>query len=235
MRPITIDDVRHSSALLISVVNATADDVFQRPSLLPDWTVAHVLSHVALNAEAFVHVATALRAGRPGYMYPGGFEGRAQAIEDGARRSAGDVRAHLAAACDAFAEAWAEPVSGPGFATAVGQPLVPARAVPSRRLREVEVHGIDCGLDGLTHRDWSDAYVEFDLADQWPTVTLRTDDSINVIDDSGTRWTANAPADAATSAVRVGRRDLLAWTLDRTSVPGLPTLLPWGNRSNWKP
>jgi maleylpyruvate isomerase len=231
MRQITIDDVRHSSDQLIRVVNATADDVLQRPSLLPDWTVAHVLSHVALNAEAFVHVAAELRAGRPGYMYPGGFEGRAQAIEDGARRPASEIRAHLAAACNAFAEAWTESVPDEGFASFFGQPLIPALDVISRRLREVEVHGIDCGLDRHTFRDWSDAYIEFDLADQWPTVPLRTDEAVSVIDELGTSWTANA----ATTATPADRRDLLAWTLDRAMVPGLPTLLPWGNRSNWKP
>ncbi len=108
---------------------------------------------------------------------------------------------------------------------------MPVADALSRRLREVEVHGVDCGVDGHTFRDWSYAYVEFDLTDQWPTVAHRTDETVSVIDEVGTAWIANAE----TAAARVDRADLLAWTLDRASVPGLPTLLPWGDRSNWKP
>ena len=102
-----------------------------------------------------------------------------------------------------------------------------------RRLREVEVHGTDTGLDALAPASWSDAYVDAELSQQWATVARRTTDAVGIIDELGARWTANASGDRF---VELDRRTLLAWVLDRATPPaprGLPQLLSWGDPSSW--
>ena len=62
------------------------DDAFAKPSGLPDWTRAHVLTHVARNADAMVNLLTWARTGVPTPAY---------ASRDAARRGHRDgCRAH---------------------------------------------------------------------------------------------------------------------------------------------
>lgn len=58
---------RRLEATVASVDDATA----RRPSLLPGWTVGHVLTHVARNAESHVRMLEAALAGQAVEQYPG--------------------------------------------------------------------------------------------------------------------------------------------------------------------
>jgi len=52
--PQMLTDVRASTAdMLTDLVSLTEQDV-RRPSLLPSWSVGHVLSHLARNADAMI-------------------------------------------------------------------------------------------------------------------------------------------------------------------------------------
>lgn len=227
-----VDAVLEATDRLVAAAERLDDAGVRRPSRLPDWSVGHVLSHVALNAEAFVLVANELRAGRPALMYPEGVEGRNRAIEAAAGRPAAVIAAHLRASAAAFDEAWRTPPPDGIAATAAGFPEFAAATVPLRRCREVEVHGVDSGLAGFTPAAWSEAYVVEDLPTQWPTVPLRTDAAVHAVDETGAAWVAGSGA----SPVRTDRRTLLAWLLDRapTPVPSLPELAPWGDQSRWR-
>ena len=55
------------------------------PSLLPEWTRGHVLTHIARNADSFVRVLEAARRGEVVTQYEGGVAGRNADIEAGAR------------------------------------------------------------------------------------------------------------------------------------------------------
>jgi maleylpyruvate isomerase len=194
-------------ARLLETVGALDDATVHRPSLLPGWTVGHVLSHIARNAESHCLMLDALRAGRPAVQYPGGAEQRAADIEAGSDRSAAalvtDVRETTEAVDEAFASLpdalWDEPVS-----TGAG----PAKAwdLPFRRWRETEVHHADLGL-AFTFEDWSSGYVREDLR--------RREMS----------WRASSGpfgAGLPEAALRLPPNRRLAWLLGRLDVPGLP-------------
>ena len=147
------------------------------PSLLPGWTVGHVLTHVARNADAYVNLLTWARTGveTPAYRAPGVREAD---IEAGAgrplREHLEDIRASHERFADAGAampaEAWAQVLPPTGQSAAV---------VPWARLREVSVHHVDLGA-GHTPADWSDAFalrllreIVTGAGDDWPAMQLR--------------------------------------------------------------
>lgn len=227
---VRVVDAERATARLVGVLREGGADL-ARPSRLPGWTVGHVVAHVALNAEAFVRVAADRRTGRLGVMYPHGVAGRTADIEALAGCPAPVVVDRLDAASTAFAAAWRDPVPDGSCCTTEGLPEFAASTVLLRRLREVEVHSVDTGLEVLTIDGWSDAYVDVDLPNQWPTVALRTTAPVAVVDERGTQWSMASPSTRPT--LTVSRRRLLGWLLDRAFVPGLPALAPWGDQSRW--
>ena len=119
-----------------------------RPSLLPDWTVGHVLTHIARNADANRNLVRWAATGVVTPMYPGGT--RNADIAAGAGRSAAELVADVRSTAQALAadiaalpaEGWTVLVD-----TGRGGP-VGADVVLSQRLAEVELHHHDLGLDG---------------------------------------------------------------------------------------
>lgn len=161
-----LDDVRAAHARLLALVGALTDGEARRPSLLPGWTIGHVLTHLARNADSFTWLAEGAEAGEVRVQYPGGPEQRTADIEAGAGRPAAELVEDLRSACArleaalAAATAWDAPVR-----TTAAE--VPLHELPFRRLREVEIHTSDLDL-GHTWHDWSDAYVEAELAGLGP-------------------------------------------------------------------
>ncbi len=117
------------------------------PSLLPDWTVGHVLTHIARNADANRNLLRWAATGVVTPMYPGGT--RNADIAAGAGRTAVELVADVRETAAALAaDITALPV---GAWTAVidtgrGGPVA-ADVVLSQRLAEVELHHHDLGLD----------------------------------------------------------------------------------------
>jgi maleylpyruvate isomerase len=123
------------------------------PSHLPGWTRAHVIAHVARNADALVNLLTWARTGVEKPMYASAGQ-RAAEIEADARRTEHEITEDLRAADARFATAadglpahcWNVMVR-----TARGR-MVPASEVPWMRACEVWVHAIDLNA-GLTFAD----------------------------------------------------------------------------------
>ncbi len=156
-RPTTeIDGCRAAHGQLADSLNAITERSARRPSLLPDWSIAHVLSHLTNNADAMTRRIEAALDGRTVDQYPGGAAGRAHAIDRGAQRSAADLVQQTrdsASRLDSLFgsvpdEGWARPVR-----TVAGTEH-PLGLLPFRRWREVEVHHADLGL-AFTPADWS--------------------------------------------------------------------------------
>ena len=211
--------------LSASLVGLT-DDQARQPSLLPDWTVGHVLAHIALNAEAFVNVAMDLAAGRFGVMYPGGFAGRNGDIEKYSHGSAEELRAHIERACQEFETVWPTLTGAMRqgeFGIAVGNPAGTAIDVPLRRLREVEVHHADMGLPTFSYEDWSDGYVDLDLPVQLAGVDERLGRSVSFVDETGNMHLCGEVA-IEREPIATTRRALLAWALNRARPPELPSI-----------
>lgn len=135
-----------------------SDDAVRTPSLLPGWTVGHVLTHLARNADALRRLLEHALHGRQVEMYEGGRPARNAAIEAGATRDGADILADLATASAALEGAW----------RALGDddppPGLGVDDVGLRRWREVEVHHADLGaVGGRSYDDWSAEYLRLDL------------------------------------------------------------------------
>jgi maleylpyruvate isomerase len=152
--------------VMLTDVDAATDDLLRtvadldpaavgHPSRLPGWTVGHVLTHVARNADALTNLLTWARTGveTPPYASP---EAREAGIREGAGRPLREQLEDIRAAHERFADAGA---AMPAEAWAFRLPWLgqSAAAVPWTRLREVTVHHTDLGL-GHTPADWSDAF-----------------------------------------------------------------------------
>jgi maleylpyruvate isomerase len=129
-------------------------------SLLPGWTVGHVLTHLARNADSVTRVLEASERGDVVERYPGGC--RDADIEAGHARPAAQQVADVRESIDRLEVAltvhtrWdGQSIEANGHVMAVGD-LVLAR------WREVEVHRADLGL-GYGPADWPAAYVRSDL------------------------------------------------------------------------
>lgn len=182
------------------------DEVVRGPSSLPNWTVGHVLAHLARNADALADMIAAADRGEVAHQYPGGREQRNGDIERDAGRSAAvqvdDVRRSIwrleAAWNRASSRAW----------TGIGRTLagdVPIAQLPQRRWREVEIHHVDLGL-GHTPADWSDEFVRRELARQTGT------------------WKSRRPmglTDLPPAVLALAPRERLAWLFGRRTVEGV--------------
>lgn len=155
-----LERVQAAHRRLLHALESLDDGDVRRPSLLPGWTVGHVLSHLARNADSHVLRADAAQTGEMVDQYPGGYDARNAAIESGARRSAqeltDDVRRSASAAEDAWrnlpVEAWTQRSRD---ANGRARPLF---ELPSRRWQEIEVHLVDLDI-GMSWKGWSSDFV----------------------------------------------------------------------------
>ena len=148
--------------LLTTLANID-DSVPGRPSRLPGWSVGHLLTHVARNADGHaLRLEGALRDEEVP-RYPGGPEQRDREIEEGAGRPAKELVQDVAESAERLAETWSrsEQAGWPNSRWLAGDRW-PTSGSPLRRLREVEVHHVDLGL-GYEATDWPDEYVGWEL------------------------------------------------------------------------
>ena len=202
--------VETSHARLRETLAGLTDTDARRPSLLPGWTVGHVLTHLARNADSHVRMLEAAASGHVGDQYPGGDEQRSADIDRGAGRPAGELVEDVIASAARLEEAWGatpEEVRRTGTGRVVSG-IWPLADLPFRRWREVEIHHVDLGL-GYGVADWSDDYVEAELARGLPALGDRLPPGVTV--DVGS----------------LDRRRLLAWIVGRSADPVLPRLTPW--------
>lgn len=190
---VEIEGCRVSHARLAATIERLTDEVALQSSLLPGWSVGHVLTHLARNADAMSSRIEAATRGEIIDQYAGGAEGRALEIEAGAGRPAKALILDVVGSSQrlnvTFAslpdDCWNRPVRS------VNGDEHPVALLPLRRWREVEVHLVDLGL-GLTPSDWPTELVD------------------RVV-----------PRLVADLAARSDLRSLMAWTLGRGPAPTL--------------
>lgn len=143
-----LSDVRAVTEILGRAVGELNDVRMRRPSLLPGWTRAHVITHIARNADGFVNLLTWARTGVEHPMYPSTADRDAD-IEEGADRLAQVVHEDLRAAADRFAAAAERLSDSQWLATVAGRAsmVFPAANIPSMRLFELWVHLVDLDVD----------------------------------------------------------------------------------------
>jgi maleylpyruvate isomerase len=196
---------------LLATIAPLDDATMARPSLLAGWTVAHLLTHLARNADSHVRRTTGAIAGVVVDQYAGGLAERAADIEAGSGRSAAAVRDDVGTSSARLLQAWSD-VPDDAWAKLTRDASGRERRLdelPARRWLEVEVHLIDLGC-GPTHRDWSDAFVSVNLAD------MRADAVVRL-----------SVGNELPAPGRVDTRDELAWLFGRLERDDLPVLGPW--------
>jgi maleylpyruvate isomerase len=203
---------RVAQRALLATVDGLDDATLRQPSALPGWTVAHVLAHVARNADSHVRRFEGCVRDEVVDQYPGGYEGRTAEIDASAQQPAAQLRDDVRAACAAFEamcetmpdDAWPRPTRD------VGGRERPAYALVPRRWQEVEVHHVDLGLD-YRAADWPDAFVADCLPRMLAGVAGRLPTGASVPTFDG-----------------IDERIVLAWLFDRADIPGMPELTPIG-------
>src|SRR4051794_2658142 len=152
---VLLTDVDRATENLLRTAADFDPAVVPAPSLLPGWTVGHVLTHVARNADAYTNLLTWARTGveTPAYASAAA---RVEGIDAGAGRPLAEQIADLREAHERFADA-AAAMPAEAWIYFLPSTGASAAAVPWARLREVEVHHVDLGA-GYTPEDWSDAF-----------------------------------------------------------------------------
>jgi maleylpyruvate isomerase len=174
--------------------------------VLPGWTVGHVATHIARNAEGHIRMLAAAARGEVAAMYPGGREQRTSDIEAGSRRSAAELIADVTATANELAATWASmPVEAwSGRGDLVGGEVV-VSDLPFIRWREVAVHHSDLAI-GFTWSDWDPEYVRVELVR------------------STMLWASRKPmgmTDLPPQALSVPPHHRAAWLLGRAEIEGL--------------
>ena len=203
----------------LGALSDLTDEDMRAPSLLAGWTRGHVVTHLARNADAFCNLLHWAESGQEHYMYESQ-DRRDADIEDGAGRSAHDLRVDASASAGRFVQAINEldvrhedrQVSrSPGAAT------FPAREIASLRLVEVEVHHADLGI-GYSPADWSPEFCNLLLTQ---VADDRADGPAMVLEatDTGGLWKYGVQGQGPTIQGRAC--DLAWWVLGRGDGAGL--------------
>lgn len=245
-----IEQVNEATGRLLAGFDGLSEDAAAAPSLCPGWTVGHVLTHIARNADGLRRGAEGARRGEAVPMYDSA-EARDQDIEAGAGRPVTELVADVISSAAALSDAWSamRPADWDREMLHHRFGTLPLSDTPMMRLREVEIHHVDLG--GRFRPDgWPDSFVAgiLSAADDLPA---RLPDGLALqvrVTDTGQHWstaaagTADAGADAggagasrsvvvagpswAIAAWLAGRPDPVA---DALTVTGgeLPLLNPW--------
>ena len=194
-------------AALLGTVADITDQQLRAASLLPDWSVAHVLAHLARNADSHTRLLLGAVRGEVLDQYIGGVEGRAADITASAEQPGADLLADLRRSIEDLHQAWltAATTEWAGQARLTTGQIVQNAELPLRRWREAVVHHHDLGL-GYSWENWPADYVRVDLR----VFTMQ--------------WASRKPMgfdDMPPAAMAVPEPQRLAWLLGRSEIVGL--------------
>ncbi len=157
------DQIDQATQRLLGTARVITEPDLRAPSLLPGWTRAHVLAHLARGADAMRNLLVGVRSGqeRPAYVSA---KARQADIEYGAGLRANELMADLADSAMALRtlarqlpdEGWQVPVR------ILDSAPFPAAQLLIRRLVEVELHHCDLGA-GYGPADWPAAFASLEL------------------------------------------------------------------------
>lgn len=234
-----LDDVRDSTRRLLSALDSLTDAEARHPSLLPGWTNAHVITHLARNADGMAGSLDGAQRGVVVPMYPDGDAGRDRDIQEGAGRGAVALMADLNEATGRLDDAWSRMDAGSWQHAVIPRfGEVPAWRLLRARWQEVEIHRTDLDLpDGREYRpeSWPDGFalslvsglVDAGLTDRLPAGTCLA----LTASDNGAHWTVGSGSDPVEVAGPTWA--LACWLVGRPARIGgalsgdLPDLSGW--------
>ncbi len=226
---------RRVESLLAAVLT---DEVAATPSRLDGWTVGHLVTHLARNAEAHAWVLEQAGRGETVPMYPGGPAQRDAAIQQGAGRGAADLVTDVLAADQRLEQAWTD-ASHETWAEGLGLRTAGPTTVSDfvfLRWREVEVHHADLDSSGLADVDegavdpWDvlpSTYLDHEWTEMTAGLAGRLPDDVTAVLVPGDRPSRAFGAGRQLVAVHGTAGRLVAWMMDRRTDPSWPALRPW--------
>lgn len=232
----TLAWVDEGTRLFVTLVAGLDDAAFAAPSLLPGWTRAHVVAHVARNAEALVRLAGWARTGEEDPMYASA-EQRDAEIADTATEPPAELRhllATTAAELDQAFEAMGEQGRQATVRTRQGR-AIRGGVLPWLRVREVWLHAVDLDVGGRDALQEAPAELVDELVTD-VTATLARDAACPALElratDRDEPWQLG---DEPRATVSGSAAQLLLWSTGRSDGDGLhvegaadpPTLPVW--------
>lgn len=209
------------------------DAMARRPSLLPDWTVGHVLTHLARNADSHTRMVEAAQRGDAVTQYAGGPPERDAAIAAGQGRPAAELAADVKAAQQRVEAAWAA-TSDEVWATGLRRVASGFNSLAwtvFQRWREAEVHFADLGLHELgSPASWDDlspAYVEAELDELIPGLARRVPEGMAILLIADDRPSRVYGGGEQIVQVRASSPRALQYLLGRGGDPAWPALPSW--------
>ena len=213
---LTIARISESTGRLIGSASALTDGQLREPSLLPGWSRAHVLTHLARNADGLSNLLIWARTGVETPQYPSQEDRDAQ-IEEGSGRPAAEIVGDLSRSSESFitqarklpAEAWLAEVRG------MRGPAHPGWYTLNRRLSEIEIHHVDLAA-GYVPADWQGWFVTDMLYEVIHQLAVKPDSPSAVLTDATTGRQFLLPPDTTAELTITGPGHLLlAWLLGR--------------------
>lgn len=180
-----LDRVRDANARLLATVSGLDESALRGPSLLPGWSRAHVVVHLARNADAQSRMVDGALRGEIVEQYAGGEQGRAREIEEGATAAAATIVAELESSVAALDQRWATlPEHAWDLETVTLRFRRTVREGIAARWREVEIHHVDLGC-GYGPQDWPAEFVDTFLERTVARLPMRLPPTGQ---DAGLRW-----------------------------------------------
>lgn len=219
----SLDEMASCTDRLLATLDRLDDAALRVPSLLPGWTRAHVLTHVARNADGVGNLVHWARTGDETPMYAGGRPARDAQIEAGAARHIGDIRLDLAESAERLLGAFAgfsDEAMRRHLAMGVGgsgRPAVGAD-LPLLRVREVEIHHVDLAA-GYSPAHWTAAFVTRTLDQLEPIFAQHRESPVGTLAATDTRSTWRVASSGPT--LSGPQSALLAWLTGRSAGDGL--------------
>jgi maleylpyruvate isomerase len=169
-----VDGCVAAHAALLADLTDLSDAVARGPSRLPGWSVGHVLTHLARNADSVVWRLEGAVRGELRDQYPGGLEQRSRDIEAGAGRPAAELVRDVQQTAGAVEQVMADlsPAAWDAPSRTSKGVVEDSRDAALSRWREVVVHHGDLGLGPVP---LPPALVEVWLPRELPRLAERSD------------------------------------------------------------
>jgi maleylpyruvate isomerase len=223
----TLPWVRDGTTHVLAMIDKLADDDLRAPSGLPGWTRAHVVGHLARNAEALTRLASWACTGVESPMYANRDE-RAVEIEQSAALPAEVLRSEVADTAAALDAALAELTDAQWNAevrSALGR-AISAAEVPWMRIREVWLHAVDLNA-GASFDDVPAGVLDLLLDDVTTALAAKEDcPSLELAPTDRKHTWQLGPTDAATR-VEGSAAELAGWLTGRLAGTDRPPLPRW--------
>ncbi|MBN9109326.1 MAG: maleylpyruvate isomerase family mycothiol-dependent enzyme [Pseudonocardia sp.] len=224
----TLAWMREGEARFAALVADLSDTALGEPCVLPGWTRAHLVGHVARNAEALVRLATWAHTGVETPMYSGPDQ-RNDDIEASAGYPPARLRADLTTTTATLDDTLTrlDDVDWKAQVRSAQGRDIPAAEVPWMRIREVWLHAVDLGT-GASVTDIPGGVVDLLLSDVSAVLSGKEDCPSAVLapSDRSSTWSLGPSAPGAPT-IDAPAAAIAGWLTGRSSLSGAPELPRW--------